>query len=181
MTCLYCSKTSASRKSITTVKIPNFLGFIHNAIMPPTKTQTQWKDIPPVPSSQEFLDIVLSRTQRRLPTQIVRLPPPPPPSLGTLNANAPCSCASACRIQDLSYSWLLYKEGQVYSRNMYARLSKQRYRKTLTATVSEKINSILETFPRINEIHPFHKDLCVLHSTLSLRPLPSCSGYGRRF
>lgn len=38
--------------------------------MPPTKTQTQWKDIPPVPSSQEFLDITLSRTQRRLPTQI---------------------------------------------------------------------------------------------------------------
>lgn len=32
--------------------------------------KTTWKDIPPVPSSQEFLDIVLSRTQRRLPTQI---------------------------------------------------------------------------------------------------------------
>jgi len=31
---------------------------------------TQWKDIPPVPTTQEFLDIVLSRTQRRLPTQI---------------------------------------------------------------------------------------------------------------
>ncbi|KAK3390488.1 P-loop containing nucleoside triphosphate hydrolase protein [Podospora didyma] len=29
-----------------------------------------WKDIPPVPTSQEFIDIVLSRTQRRLPTQI---------------------------------------------------------------------------------------------------------------
>lgn len=38
--------------------------------MPPTKTQTQWKDIPPVPTATEFLDIVLSRTQRRLPTQI---------------------------------------------------------------------------------------------------------------
>lgn len=34
------------------------------------KMKTTWKDIPPVPSSQEFLDIVLSRTQRRLPTQI---------------------------------------------------------------------------------------------------------------
>ena len=32
--------------------------------------KTTWKDIPPVPTSQEFLDIVLSRTQRRLPTQI---------------------------------------------------------------------------------------------------------------
>ncbi|KAM7196397.1 P-loop containing nucleoside triphosphate hydrolase protein [Naviculisporaceae sp. PSN 640] len=29
-----------------------------------------WKDIQPVPTSQEFIDIVLSRTQRRLPTQI---------------------------------------------------------------------------------------------------------------
>jgi hypothetical protein len=32
--------------------------------------KTTWKDIAPVPNSQEFLDIVLSRTQRRLPTQI---------------------------------------------------------------------------------------------------------------
>jgi hypothetical protein len=32
--------------------------------------KTQWKDIPAVPTSQEFLDIVLSRTQRRLPTQV---------------------------------------------------------------------------------------------------------------
>lgn len=39
----------------------------------PTHTaamKTTWKDIAPVPTSQEFLDIVLSRTQRRLPTQI---------------------------------------------------------------------------------------------------------------
>jgi nucleolar GTP-binding protein len=32
--------------------------------------KTQWKDIAPIPTSTEFLDIVLSRTQRRLPTQI---------------------------------------------------------------------------------------------------------------
>ena len=32
--------------------------------------KTTWKEIPPVPTTQEFLDIVLSRTQRRLPTQI---------------------------------------------------------------------------------------------------------------
>lgn len=32
--------------------------------------KTTWKDIAPVPTSQEFIDIVLSRTQRRLPTQI---------------------------------------------------------------------------------------------------------------
>ena len=34
------------------------------------KMKTTWKDIQPVPTSAEFLDIVLSRTQRRLPTQI---------------------------------------------------------------------------------------------------------------
>jgi nucleolar GTP-binding protein len=38
--------------------------------MKTTTVVTQWKDIPPVPTTQEFLDIVLSRTQRRLPTQI---------------------------------------------------------------------------------------------------------------
>lgn len=32
--------------------------------------KTTWKEIAPVPTTQEFLDIVLSRTQRRLPTQI---------------------------------------------------------------------------------------------------------------
>jgi len=32
--------------------------------------KTTWKEIPPVPTSQQFLDVVLSRTQRRLPTQI---------------------------------------------------------------------------------------------------------------
>ena len=34
------------------------------------KMKTTWKEIQPVPTSQEFLDVVLSRTQRRLPTQI---------------------------------------------------------------------------------------------------------------
>lgn len=32
--------------------------------------RTSFKDIPPVPTAQEFVDIVLSRTQRQLPTQI---------------------------------------------------------------------------------------------------------------
>jgi nucleolar GTP-binding protein len=32
--------------------------------------KTTWKEIAPVPTHQEFIDIVLSRTQRRLPTQI---------------------------------------------------------------------------------------------------------------
>ncbi|ROW14582.1 hypothetical protein VPNG_03241 [Cytospora leucostoma] len=86
--------------------------------MPPTKTQTQWKDIPPVPDSQEFLDIVLSRTQRRLPTQI-------------------------------RAGFKISRIRAFYTRKV----------KFTQETFSEKIGNILETFPRINEIHPFHKDL----------------------
>jgi hypothetical protein len=43
-----------------------YIPFAH----PTFKMKTTWKDIAPVPNSTEFLDIVLSRTQRRLPTQI---------------------------------------------------------------------------------------------------------------
>ena len=48
--------------------------FLQEVVLPlgPTlpNMKTTWKDIPPVPTQQEFLDIVLSRTQRKLPTQI---------------------------------------------------------------------------------------------------------------
>lgn len=43
-----------------------FLLYLHLAEV----MKTTWKEIAPVPTSQEFLDVVLSRTQRRLPTQI---------------------------------------------------------------------------------------------------------------
>ncbi|KAH8681445.1 nucleolar GTP-binding protein 1 [Xylariales sp. PMI_506] len=80
--------------------------------------KTTWKDIPPVPTSQEFLDIVLSRTQRRLPTQI----------------------RSGFKISRI--------------RGFYTRKVK------FTAeTFSEKFGQILESFPRLEDIHPFHKDL----------------------
>lgn len=47
-------------------------GRLLDTIISPCSTtmKTTWKEIPPVPTSQEFLDVVLSRTQRRLPTQI---------------------------------------------------------------------------------------------------------------
>lgn len=45
-----------------------FLAFIQLTIV--SRAPQTWKSIAPVPTSQEFLDIVLSRTQRRLPTQI---------------------------------------------------------------------------------------------------------------
>ncbi|OBR12290.1 Nucleolar GTP-binding protein 1 [Colletotrichum higginsianum IMI 349063] len=80
--------------------------------------KTQWKDLPPVPNSQEFLDIVLSRTQRRLPTQI----------------------RSGFKISRI--------------RGFYTR--KVRFTQE---TISEKLGQIIESFPRLNDIHPFHKDL----------------------
>ncbi|KAI9821291.1 MAG: Nucleolar GTP-binding protein 1 [Pycnora praestabilis] len=69
----------------------------------------------PVPSSQEFLDIVLSRTQRRLPTQI----------------------RSGFQISHF------------YTRKV----------KYTQETFCEKLSAILEGFPRLQDIHPFHKDL----------------------
>ncbi|KAI0132332.1 P-loop containing nucleoside triphosphate hydrolase protein [Xylariales sp. AK1849] len=80
--------------------------------------KTTWKDIAPVPTSQEFLDIVLSRTQRRLPTQI----------------------RSGFKISRI--------------RGFYTRKVK-----FTQETFSEKFSQILESFPRLADIHPFHKDL----------------------
>ncbi|KAI9848842.1 MAG: Nucleolar GTP-binding protein 1 [Sclerophora amabilis] len=80
--------------------------------------KTTWKEIPPVPSSTEFLDIVLSRTQRRLPTQI----------------------RAGFKINRI--------------RSFYTR--KVKYTQE---TFCEKLSIILEGFPRLQDIHPFHKDL----------------------
>ncbi|CAF9929545.1 MAG: Nucleolar GTP-binding protein 1 [Heterodermia speciosa] len=80
--------------------------------------KTTWKEIAPVPTSQEFLDIVLSRTQRRLPTQI----------------------RSGFQISRI--------------RAFYTR--KVKYTQE---TFTEKLSAILEGFPRLQDIHPFHKDL----------------------
>ncbi|WPG99394.1 nucleolar gtp-binding protein [Acrodontium crateriforme] len=80
--------------------------------------KTTWKDIAPVPTSQEFLDIVLSRTQRRLPTQI--------------RAGFQISRIRAFYIRKVKYT---------------------------SETFGEKLGAILEGFPRLADIHPFHKDL----------------------
>ncbi|EAU38183.1 nucleolar GTP-binding protein 1 [Aspergillus terreus NIH2624] len=80
--------------------------------------KTTWKDIAPVPTSQEFLDIVLSRTQRQLPTQI----------------------RSGFKISRI--------------RGFYTR--KVKYTQE---TFCEKFQAILDGFPRLQDIHPFHKDL----------------------
>lgn len=80
--------------------------------------KTTWKDIAPVPTSQEFLDIVLSRTQRRLPTQI--------------RAGFKISRIRAFYIRKVKYT---------------------------SETFAEKLSAILDGFPRLADIHPFHKDL----------------------
>ncbi|KXL50458.1 hypothetical protein M433DRAFT_8381 [Acidomyces richmondensis BFW] len=80
--------------------------------------KTTWKDIAPVPTSQEFLDIVLSRTQRRLPTQI--------------RAGFKISRIRAFYIRKVKFT---------------------------SETFSEKLSAILDGFPRLADIHPFHKDL----------------------
>jgi len=80
--------------------------------------KTTWKEIAPVPTSQEFLDIVLSRTQRRLPTQI----------------------RSGFKISRIR---------AFYTRKV----------KFTQETFTEKLQAILEGFPRLQDIHPFHKDL----------------------
>jgi nucleolar GTP-binding protein len=80
--------------------------------------KTTWKDIAPVPTSQEFLDIVLSRTQRRLPTQI----------------------RSGFKISRIR---------AFYTRKV----------KFTAETFTEKFTAILDSFPRLQDIHPFHRDL----------------------
>lgn len=82
------------------------------------KMKTTWKEIAPVPTSQEFLDIVLSRTQRRLPTQI--------------RAGFKITRIRAFYIRKVKYT---------------------------SETFAEKLSAILDGFPRLADIHPFHKDL----------------------
>ncbi|KAH0319768.1 hypothetical protein KCU74_g10158, partial [Aureobasidium melanogenum] len=75
--------------------------------------KTTWKDIAPVPTSQEFLDIVLSRTQRRLPTQI--------------RAGFKISRIRAFYMRKIKFT---------------------------CETFAEKIQAVLDGFPRLADIHP---------------------------
>jgi nucleolar GTP-binding protein len=81
-------------------------------------SKTQWKEIPVVPTSQEFLDIVLSRTQRRLPTQI--------------RAGFQISRIRAFYTRKVKYT---------------------------AETFTERLSKTIEAFPRLADIHPFHRDL----------------------
>ncbi|KAK3208904.1 hypothetical protein GRF29_69g90045 [Pseudopithomyces chartarum] len=81
-------------------------------------SKTQWKDIPVVPTSQEFLDIVLSRTQRRLPTQI--------------RAGFQISRIRAFYTRKVKYT---------------------------SETFTERLSATINGFPRLVDIHPFHRDL----------------------
>lgn len=80
--------------------------------------QITWKDIPTIPNANEFLDVVLNRTQRKTPTVI--------------------------------------RSGFKISRIRAFYMRKVRF----TADgFSEKLQAIVESFPNINDIHPFHRDL----------------------
>ncbi|ANB11960.1 Nog1p [Sugiyamaella lignohabitans] len=80
--------------------------------------QLTWKDIPTIPNANEFLDVVLNRTQRKTPTVI--------------------------------------RAGFKITRIRAFYMRKVRY----TADgFSEKLQQIVDSFPNINEIHPFHRDL----------------------
>lgn len=83
-----------------------------------TPSASSFKNIEPVPNGMDFLDIVLSRTQRRLPT-VIR------PG---------------------------FKISRI--RAFYARKVK-----FTQESFSEKLESILTQFPRLDAIHPFHADL----------------------
>lgn len=80
--------------------------------------QLTWKDIPTIPNSTEFLDVVLNRTQRKTPTVI--------------------------------------RPGFKISRIRAFYMRKVRY---TGDGFCEKLQEIVDSFPNINEIHPFHRDL----------------------
>lgn len=80
--------------------------------------QLTWKDIPVIPNSNEFLDVILNRTQRKTPTVI----------------------RPGFSIQRI--------------RSFYMR--KVRF---TAEGFCEKLQEIVDAFPRIDEIHPFHRDL----------------------
>lgn len=80
--------------------------------------QLTWKDIPVIPNSTEFLDVVLNRTQRKTPTVI--------------------------------------RPGFKISRIRAFYMRKVRF---TSDGFCEKLGEIVESFPNINEIHPFHRDL----------------------
>src|SRR5271167_1812732 len=90
--------------------------------------KTTWKDIQPVPTSQEFLDIVLSRTQRRLPTQIRA-----GFQISRIRSTSYCPL---CRLTQLTVHRLLYTEGQIHPGDFYRKALADSGRLSSTARYS---------------------------------------------
>ena len=80
--------------------------------------QYNFKSIPPIPKSNELIDIILSRTQRQTPTE----------------------------------THPGYKITRI--RKFYMRKVKFTY-----DTIEEKIDGIVKSFPKLDDIHPFYSDL----------------------
>eukprot|EP01006_Ploeotia_vitrea_P040282 TRINITY_DN66418_c1_g1_i1.p2 TRINITY_DN66418_c1_g1~~TRINITY_DN66418_c1_g1_i1.p2 ORF type:complete len:739 (+),score=500.05 TRINITY_DN66418_c1_g1_i1:153-2369(+) len=86
--------------------------------------QYNFKELPVVPTASEFVDIILSRTQRKTPT-VVR------------------------------HGWKISRIKNFYMRKV----------KFTAANFHEKLTHILDTFPKLDELHPFYADLInVLYS-----------------
>jgi nucleolar GTP-binding protein len=96
--------------------------------------KTTWKEIQPVPTSQEFLDIVLSRTQRRLPTQIRS-------GFKISRIRGIVEHVPKC-LDSIAETYLAF-----YTRKV----------KYTQETFTEKLSAILDGFPRLQDIHPFRK------------------------
>ncbi|KAH1469231.1 hypothetical protein KXX53_001007 [Aspergillus fumigatus] len=119
--------------------------------------KTTWKDIPPVPTNQEFLDIVLSRTQRQLPTQIRA-------GFKISRIRGMADAAEFCvdlRTDTMSVQFpALLRRAVTLTKILCATTGfYTRKVKYTQETFCEKFQAILDGFPRLQDIHPFHKDL----------------------
>lgn len=130
--------------------------------------KTTWKEIQPVPTSQEFLDVVLSRTQRRLPTQIrsgfkisrIR---------GMHQAAMLWSCS-------LMHGRFLYPQGQIHTGDLlgevvpYSRWISAAARYTSVSSVPLKLNISSSYSCRLTAI----SRQGFVEYTLRCGPLPNC-------
>jgi nucleolar GTP-binding protein len=98
-------------------------------------SKTQWKEIPVVPTSQEFLDIVLS------------------PHVCATRSTIPCAGLTVRRQRRLPTQ---IRAGFKISRIRAFYTRKVKY---TAETFTERLSKTIEAFPRLADIHPFHRDL----------------------
>ncbi|RYC66022.1 hypothetical protein CHU98_g190 [Xylaria longipes] len=102
--------------------------------------KTTWKDIAPVPTSTEFLDVDCFVTNAASPSHFDPKVSPVLPHLDNAKKKRLLTSRSGFKISRIR---------AFYTRKV----------KFTAETFSEKLSLILEGFPRLNDLHPFHKDL----------------------